>query len=101
MVSFHVCVSVVSYVFDVFPRNVQRILLTGKSSHKCRNGTRKKSKTPVNTNATTMQIALFLHFHLLLFCFSLQFVWSCIVAIARLKAEGSWETAKEMTQSIS
>ena len=32
--------------FHFFPRSVQPILLTGKSSHKCRSGTRKQEKTP-------------------------------------------------------
>ena len=74
--------------FRFCPRSVQQILLTGKSSHKCRSGTRKKKTN--KTNAKTKQIALLLHVHLLLFCFLFAFFqpqknngWSCMAAIAQ------------------
>ena len=60
---FH-CFALFSHLFRFCPRSVQQVLLTGKSSHKCRSGTREKK----HTNAKTKQIALLLHFHLLLFC---------------------------------
>ena len=37
-------VRICSHLFRFFPRSVQHILLTGKSSHKCRSGTRKHLK---------------------------------------------------------
>ena len=62
------CFSLFSrYIFTF--RSVQRILLTGKSSHKCRSGTVPgKKQHKGKTHAKTKQIALLLHFHLLLFC---------------------------------
>ena len=58
--------SILFIVFSpFFSRSVQRIVLTSKSSHKCRSGTKEKNKT----NAKTKQLALLLHVHLLVLCF--------------------------------
>ena len=51
-----------SLLFCFFSRSLRQKLLTGKSPHKCRSGTRKNK-----THAKTKQIALLLHFHLLFF----------------------------------
>ena len=73
--------------FNFFPRSVQQILLSGKSSHKCRSGTREKKKKQ-NTCNNKANCAVF--------AFSFAFVfshffakrtlfddWSCMAAIAQ------------------
>ena len=43
-------VALCSLFLCFFPRSVQRILLTGKSVHKCRSGTRKRMQKKQNNN---------------------------------------------------
>ena len=75
------------FVFAFFPRSVQQILLTGKSSHKCRSGTRKKAKKQDKCKSKAKCAAF--AFHLLLFCFfcfckkKLFDGWSHMAAIAQ------------------
>ena len=84
---FHLFVLFTRFIFAFcfvflrfFPRSVQRNLLTGKSSHRCRSGTGKKTKQNNKANgvAFAFSVAFVLHFVFRVFMFHKKYSIWCL-----------------------